>query len=131
MSTEFKQAKNVIPLSRAKQLKANFKEKKGQLINPKIPATDVIPDSETFNREAIDRLLALPGCVGIRIYYGLDEEFKLHSILVGVDEQGNDLIIPDTNTTSTTGLTAAGEGEVVEDGIRCPPHCPPTSDINP
>jgi len=125
MSTEFKQAKNVIPLSRAKQLKANFKEKKGQLINPKIPATDVIPDSETFNREAIDRLLALPGCVGIRIYTGMDEEFKLRLILVGVDDQGKDLIL---QSSTTENLTAIAEGEVVEDGFRCPPYCKPEDD---
>jgi hypothetical protein len=127
MSTEFMGASNLIPLSKAKKLKAIFKEKKKDLINPKITATDVIPDSETFNRSAIDRLLALPGCVGIRIYTGMDEEDKLHSILVGVNDKGEDLIIPST----TTSLTEEGEGEVVEDGIRCPPNCPPSSGLNP
>jgi hypothetical protein len=127
MSTEFLGASNLIPLSKAKKLKANFKLKKKDLINPKITATDVIPDSETFNRTAIDQLLALPGCVGIRIYSGLDDESKLHSILVGVNEKGEDLIIPST----TTSLTEDGDGEVVEDGMRCPPNCPPTSTLNP
>jgi hypothetical protein len=122
MSTEFLGASNLIPLSKAKKLKANFKLKKKDLINPKITATDVIPDSETFNRTAIDQLLALPGCVGIRIYSGLDDESKLHSILVGVNEKGEDLIIPST----TTSLIEEGDGEVVEDGLRCPPYCPPT-----
>jgi hypothetical protein len=122
MSTEFMQATNLIPLSKAKKLKAIFKEKKKDLINPKITATDVIPDSETFNRSAIDRLLALPGCVGIRIYTGMDEEDKLHSILVGVNDKGEDLIIPST-TASLTGE----DGEVVEDAVRCPPNCPPST----
>lgn len=127
MSTVITETKNLIPLSRAKRLQALFKEKKGQLIHPKITATDVIPDSETFNRKAIERLLALPGCVGIRIYTGLDDELKLHSILVGVNEKGEDLTIPST----TVGLDAAEEDVVVEDAIRCPPNCPPPSDLNP
>lgn len=129
MSTEFLEANNLIPLEKAKKLKKIFKEKKGELINPKIPATDVIPDSETFNRTAIDRLLALPGCVGIRIYTGMDEEYKLRLILVGVNDKGEDLIIPSTTTASLTATTLS-DGEVVEDGIRCPPKCPPPSDLD-
>lgn len=121
MSTEFLQSSNLIPLSKAKKLKENFKLKKKDLINPQIPA-DVIPDSETFNRSAIDKLLALSGCVGIRIYTGLDDEDKLHSILVGVNEKGEDLILPSTTESLT------GEGEVVEDGLRCPPYCKPEDD---
>lgn len=128
MSTQFIGANNLIPLSKAKQLKALFKEKKGQLINPNIPATDVIPDSETFDRAAIDRLLALPGCVGIRIYTGMDEEFKLRLILVGVNDKGEDLIIPSTTTADSI---EENDGEVVEEGIRCPPYCSTTSPLNP
>jgi len=131
MSTQFKGANHFISVEKAKKLKKLFKEKKAQLINPEIQATDVIPDSETFDRAAIDRLLALPGCVGIRIYSGLDEEDKLHSILVGVDENGNDLIIPDTTTSTLTATTLTEEGGlVVEDAVRCPPNCPPSSDLN-
>lgn len=128
MSTEFLQATNLIPLSKAKKLKDNFKQKKKDLINPKITAKDVIPDSETFNRTAIEKLLALPGCVGIRVYTGMNEEDQLCLILVGVNDKGEDLIIP---TMSTAGLTVEGEGEVVEDGMRCPPSCPPPSSLNP
>ena len=126
MSTSFLEASNLIALSKAKQLKSFFKAQKGQLINPKISAQDVIPDSETFNRTAIDKLLALPGCVGIRIYTGLDEEFKLHSILVGVNDKGEDLIIP----SSVTENNAEEGGEVVEEALRCPPICPPTSKLD-
>jgi hypothetical protein len=125
MSTSFLEASNLIALSKAKQLKSFFKAQKGLLINPKISAKDVIPDSETFNRTAIDRLLAIPGCVGIRIYTGLDEEFKLHSILVGVNDKGEDLIIP-----SVTENNAEEGGEVVEEALRCPPICPLTSKLD-
>ncbi|HYH14988.1 MAG TPA: hypothetical protein VD794_07205 [Flavisolibacter sp.] len=126
MSIAFKGANHFIPLEKAKKLKKKFKEKKGQLINPGIKVQDVIPDSETFDRAAIDRLLALPGCVGIRIYTGMDDEDKLHSILVGVNDKGEDLIIP----SNTVGLTAENDGVVVEDAVRCPPHCPTDSEID-
>lgn len=135
MSTQFIGANHFIPLAKGKKLKKFFKEKKGQLTNPGISKKDILPDSETFDRAAIDRLLALPGCVGIRIYLGLDEEFKVRLILVGVDEQGHDLIIPSTSSASFSTATSATfstttspteeEGEVVEEGLRCPPICPP------
>lgn len=124
MSTSFIGANNFIPLSKAKQLTAFFKGQKGQLINPHLHAKDVIPYSETFDRVAIDELLGLPGCVGIRIYFGLDEEFKIRLILVGVNDKGEDLIIPSSTEDETS------DGKVVEEGIRCPPHCPTTSSVD-
>jgi len=134
MSTQFIGANHFIPLTKGKQLKKFFKEKKGQLINPGLAKKDILPDSETFDRAAIDRLLALPGCVGIRIHLGLDEEFKLRLILVGVNEKGEDLIIPSATVTTFTTMDATSltteEGEVVEEGLRCPPVCPPpTGDL--
>jgi len=131
MSTQFLGANHFIPLEKGRKLKKFFKENKGQLINPGLSRKDILPDSETFDRGAIDRLLALPGCVGIRIHLGLDVEFKLRLILVGVGEDGGDLIIPSTTattfTTSADASLTAEEGEVVEEGLRCPPICPPPS----
>jgi hypothetical protein len=121
MSDVITNGKNLIPLERAKKLTGFYKEERGRLINPSIAKKDVIPYSETFDRSAIDLLLKLEGCVGIRIYQGLDEEFKLHSIIVGVNEKGEDLIIPDS---TEGGEPAEGGGFVVEDAVRCPPNCP-------
>ena len=122
MSTSFIGANNLIPLEKAKKLTAFFKEERDNLINPGIYSQDVIPFSETFDRRAIDQLLALDGCVGIRIYTGLDEEFKLRLILVGVNDKGQDLIIPDPTEGAGTEV-----GLVVEEGARCPPFCPTDS----
>jgi hypothetical protein len=52
----------------------------------------------------------------VRIYYGMDETLSVHAILVGVDQNGND-ILP---------IAATGdeeEGIIVEEGRICPPHC--------
>ena len=127
MSTSFIGANHLIPLERAKKLTGFFKTEKDRLINPGLGKKDIIPFSETFDRGAIDDLLKLEGCVGIRIYTGLDEEFKLRLILVGVDKEGKDLIIPST----TEGLSIEEGGLVVEDGVRCPPHCSEESPLNP
>jgi hypothetical protein len=82
---------------------------------------DVLALSETFDRSALDRLLAQPDCKSIRIYYGMDAQSKVHSILVGVDGEGKD-ILPKTSDSV--------DGEILEDGQRCPVSCPPESPLN-
>lgn len=44
-----------------------------------------------FGREIISRILDQPDAVGIRIYYGIDEDGKKQLILVGADSDENDL----------------------------------------
>lgn len=72
-----------------------------------------------FGYEIIKEILSLEGCVGIRMYYALDDEGGRQIILVGVDEKGNN-IIPGEN-----GRTAE-EGIVVDASFPCPTHCPGT-----
>ncbi len=66
--------------------------------------------SHFFGREILERLLAQEKCVGIRMYYGLElpagEGAKKQLILVGVDENGNDL-----------------EDLVADRSTVCPPEC--------
>lgn len=76
-----------------------------------IPAGMV--NSETFHKEAVSALLSQPGCVSLRVYYGKQTDDTIHAILVGVDEQGADMI-------QTFDL-------ILEEGARCPPFCPPVS----
>ncbi len=53
-----------------------------------------IPDSESFNKEWLLKLLKDPKCVGIKIYYGVREKgHEMRLMIVGVDEQGKDLYI--------------------------------------
>jgi hypothetical protein len=60
-----------------------------------------------FPREVYERILAQPGCQGIRIYDGVDEKGAPALILVGIDKDGND-------------ITA---GELDEFQFPCPPFC--------
>jgi len=82
---------------------------------------------ETFERAAIDRLLATPGCTRLRIYYGMKNTNEVHAILVAADAEDKD-ILPG-NTTSVA--EDEEEAVILDDSFRCPPHCPPDSPLNP
>ena len=67
-----------------------------------------------FHREAFDRILRQPGCVGIRAYPGTSESGEDTLVLVGVDAEGNDMI----------------GGELAQFGQTCPPSCPDQNELN-
>ena len=132
-----------IPLDKAKKMTRFFRDHRGQ---NNIPGQlgNIVPISETFDRAGFDALLAQPGCVGVRIYYGMDDALGLHAIIVGVDAQNRDILPAGTTTTSTSSSTTLGAtttttedgvttdetGVILDDGFRCPPSCPPPSDLN-
>lgn len=61
-----------------------------------------------FKKSALERLLSQTGCVGMRIYYGMHPDGQPALILVGVDENGEELL----------------DGELLENNFPCPPFCP-------
>ena len=88
------------------------------------------PLYETFERQAIDRLLATAGCEYLRIYYGMKADMQADAILVAVDTNNQD-ILPTLQTTTAEQLSADDDPIVVEDGYRCPQFCPSNSPLNP
>jgi hypothetical protein len=60
-----------------------------------------------FPREVIDAILAQPGCVGIRFYYGTNPDGSPALVLVGMDAN-------ETDMTS---------GEIIDTHYPCPPFC--------
>ena len=69
---------------------------------------------EYFGKTAIETVLAQEGCVGIRIYYGLNSENVPKLVIVGVNEYEDDM---------TTGT-------ILDMGVLCPPTCGVTNDLN-
>jgi hypothetical protein len=67
-----------------------------------------------FRREAIDKLLAQPGCVAVRFYMGKYDDGTESLVLVGVDENGMDMT----------------EGLLINNQWPCPPFCPPESALS-
>ncbi|MBY0435934.1 MAG: hypothetical protein K2U26_17725 [Cyclobacteriaceae bacterium] len=72
-----------------------------------------------FGREAIERLLKVPDCAGIRIYYGLNEKEESELMLVAVNEKGDNLL-PTTNE-----LDLNDPNMIMDFSGPCPWHCPP------
>ena len=67
-----------------------------------------------FGRGIIDEILAQPGCVGIRYYYGRDKGNAPVMVLVGVTADNADMV----------------DGSIAEVAYPCPPFCPIQSPLN-
>ena len=65
------------------------------------------PKAHFFGKDIINEILAQEGCMGIRIYYALDEEGKKQLIIVGADANENDIY----------------NGVIAERSHVCPPFC--------
>jgi len=62
--------------------------------------------AEAFHGDQVRSMLAQPGCVGLRIYYGLNADGTPALVLAGIDASDNDLT-----------------GTLLEFGFPCPPIC--------
>lgn len=84
-----------------------------------------IPYSETYLASSVKALLSQAGCHSFRIYLGRKADNRICSMLVAVDENGQD-ILPLNNPA----LLTDNEGIILEDAFQCPPICPPPSPLN-
>lgn len=98
-----------IDLVTAKKWASNFRET--------MTSSDEI-QAHYFGFEIIKQILEQPGCVGIRMYYALDEKGEKKLLLVGVDAQGENMI------PSENGLTTDGGNIVGDYSLPCPDYCP-------
>lgn len=73
-----------------------------------------------FGRKAIEALLAQDGCVGIRIYGGLNQDGQFSPVLFGVTAKGND-IGGGGLSKAQSDFTGVGPKEM---SSPCPPYCP-------
>lgn len=114
---------HAITLHYAIQLTSHFRNNRELIISPQYKGQDILPLSETFSKSDISLLLAQEGAAGLRIYYGMDSENKLHAVLVPVDINNED-ILPGQSTAKDI------EGIIMQEGQRCPTICPPASPLN-
>ncbi len=54
-------------------------------------ASDVVL-SHYLGKGAFEKVLAQPGCVGLRVYYGKNKDGSPVYVIVGVDKTGNDIV---------------------------------------
>jgi hypothetical protein len=111
-----------ISLQDAIDLTVQFRTSREAVLASLYQDQNILPLSETFDRAAIDTLLAQTGCEKMRIYYGMTEDYQLHAVLVGVDENNEDMLAEN--------LLESEEDILLEKGFRCPEICPPSSPLN-
>jgi hypothetical protein len=97
----------------AKMIKRHFDE------NP----DDVV--AHFMGRNAIEQILAQPGCIGIRTFHGLNEMGIRQLILVGVDKTGSNIL---NITERQNGRVNTKPGIVMGQARPCPPYCGGASD---
>jgi hypothetical protein len=71
-----------------------------------------------FGNEIIRQLLDRPGCVGIRMYYAIDDKGERKLLLIGVDAKGENLM------PSANGRSTEEEDPIVDFSFPCPSTCP-------
>jgi len=86
------------------------------------------PICETFNKAAVQQLLANTDAAYLRIYYGMKETGLVDAILVAANEAEEDLLPPSATTVAAQNIQQ--EALILEDGFRCPQYCPPASPLN-
>jgi hypothetical protein len=67
-----------------------------------------------FGKSDLQDLLNQQGCVGMRIYYGIDGDGKKQLVLVGVDSSENDLY----------------NGILLDRSVTCPDYCSSANPLN-
>jgi len=113
-----------ISLQQAIEMTTRYRQNKGTVIDPVYSGNDILSVCDTFNKTAIETLLAKPGCTAIRLYYGMNTDLQVRPILVAVNIDNEDILPPTTGDITTTG------DDIVDDTVRCPPWCPPPSSLN-
>jgi hypothetical protein len=109
-----------IDLNEASVMTRTFRGIKEQILGIGYQGLEILPFCETFDAGQVQDMLSNNGCIGLRVYYGMDSNKKIHAILVGVDNEGKDILPEDDNAGNF----------ILERGERNPPTPPPTSPLN-
>lgn len=117
---------NFITLAQGIAMTQKYRAEKENILAPQYKGQDILPICETFDRAAFEALLNENDCTYIRVYLGMDQDLKVRVIAVGADSKQKD-ILPASNASPSL---ADGDGNIVEDGLRCPTICPPPSPFN-
>lgn len=86
-----------ISLQDARNWTANYRDNSG----------DGAIKAQFYGKAKVAQILEQQGCVGLRVYYAIDDHGARVLVLIGTDAEGNDI-----------------ESELIlERGVLCPPNC--------
>lgn len=94
----------VFPLATASDWTKNYRD-----ANP-----EDVTKAHFFGKDVLNAILNQTGCMGIRMYYALDENGAKQIILVGADANENDMY----------------QGVIAERSLPCPAYCSAANPLN-
>lgn len=107
-----------ISLPTAEDMTERYRDYRETILGNSYKNQNILPICETFDKSYFTTLLGQSGCTAVRVYYGMDEYYKVHAIVVAVDSEDEDI------------LAAEDAVKIIEDSRRCPDDCPPSSPLN-
>lgn len=116
-----------ITLEEAQLMTAHYRKEHEIMLQPDYRDRGILPLTEIFHKDVVEKLLSRPEVSGLRIYYGMTPDSRVHAILVGVTAEGKP-ILPKSGTELNV---SAEEGYLAERAIRCPDDCDLYVDLNP
>ena len=118
-----------IPFAKAIEMAQLYRDNRESILLPAYRGQDILALNETFEKEAVLQMLNQTGCIAMRIYYGMNDDLKVHAILVGVNASNEDML-PEGILYPVSNVIVENSGELLEESNRCPPNCPPSSPLN-
>ena len=107
-----------IALATAKRWTARYRQNEEQNNTGK-----TVTKAHFFGKEKILEVLNQEECVGIRIYYGINEDDKREVIVVGAKSDQNNILPSDEDITDSN-----NGGVLLDNSTWCPPICPDPDD---
>jgi hypothetical protein len=85
----------------------SFQEAKGLLkTSERIDASDAVI-AQYFGKDLVDKILARPGCISVRMYYSKHKDGSPELMIIGVDKNGKEMV----------------PGALAGSPKPCPPNC--------
>ena len=107
----------LIPLHDAIDMTTLYRQYKEIILATSYKNLNILPKCETFDRADLDDILKQDDCTGIRVYYSMGSDYKVHAVIVGVNSHDEDIL-------------SSGAEKILENARRCPTNCPPVSSLN-
>ncbi len=100
---------NFITLEQAKLYTKKYRDQLKEMLTSEYQGA--LSYCETFDADAVRTLLDQMGCVGFRVYYGLNNDNQVCAIMVGVNDKNEDILNGDDSI-------------ILDNSKKCPDNCP-------
>ena len=101
---------NFITLDQAKSYTKKYRDQLKEMLTTEYQGA--LSYCETFDADAVRTLLDQKGCVGFRVYYGLNNDNQVCAIMVGVNDKNEDIL-------------NGYDSVILDNSTKCPKVCPP------